>query len=60
MFVSHLCCDFNQRSPDVATRALLAQEASTSWLSPEAPVGSAELLAGGVGDDLCCPAAQLL
>lgn len=26
MFLSHLCCDFNQQSPDVATLGLLAQE----------------------------------
>lgn len=39
MFISHLCCDFNQQSPDVATAALFAQEASMccpeSRLSPQ-------------------------
>lgn len=32
MFISHLYCEFNQKSPDVATAAFLTQDASMCCL----------------------------
>lgn len=57
-FISHLCCDFNQQSPDVATAALLAQEASMCCPESRLSPSLADFSERGIVMSLCCPSAQ--
>lgn len=50
MFISHLCCDFNQQSPGIATWSLFDQETSLCCPELDVPPSLTDFIEGGVDD----------